>query len=528
MRRLLIPTAIALTSALSAQTRPAGDPINLIREADIKADLFTLAGDEMRGREGGTLDEMAASVWLAERARAAGMLPAGDNGTYFQFFPLERYRVSASSPVTLGGKTLVMGRDVVPDAMVLATVDAPVAIVVMTPETMPVVNTNAPAGTAGPQPTPHAGKVLVVRYNASLAPATAAGAPQAGPGSQIVLRNWARNVQRTVGRGTAAIVVVVPDSEQAQWERVSAPFTRGTYTLDPDGAAVQRTPAPGAPLLYVRESALGPLDPSRHVPLADDARLTATIFTDSFTYPSVNVVAKVPGRDPALAGEYVLFSAHQDHDGERYPVNGDAIWNGADDNATTSVALLAIGRAMAASPGRRSALFIWHGAEERGLMGSRWYVKHPTVSLKSIVAVLNGDMMGRNDPKVAALLGAIPPHRNSPELVDMAHKANQSVSQFEVDSSWDQPEHREGWYYRSDHLPYARSGIPALFFTTLLHPDYHTPFDNPDRIDIAKLTRMTRWMYATGRAVAERDAPPALDPTFKLERCRDFTGNYCG
>lgn len=89
------------------------------------------------------------------------------------------------------------------------------------------------------------------------------------------------------------------------------------------------------------------------------------------------------------------------------------------------------------------------------------------------------------------------------------------------------PGHREGWYYRSDHLPYARAGIPALFFTTLLHPDYHTPFDNPDRIDTAKLTKMTRWMYRPG-AVVEADKAPAVDPAFKLERCRDFTGNYCG
>ena len=71
-------------------------------------------------------------------------------------------------------------------------------------------------------------------------------------------------------------------------------------------------------------------------------------------------------------------------------------------------------------------------------------------------------------------------------------------------------------------------GVPALFFTTLLHPDYHTPFDNPDRIDLGKLTKMTRWMYATGRAVANADGRPAVDPAFKLERCRDFTGDYCG
>ena len=315
-------------------------------------------------------------------------------------------------------------------------------------------------------------------------------------------------------------MIVVPDDAKEQWERVAFPFSRGTYALDPDGTAAQRVPARGTPLLYIRESALP-------APLPADARMLATISTDSFTYPSVNVVAKVTGRDPKPKEEYVLFSAHQDHDGVRYPVNGDNIWNGADDNATTAVALLAIGRAMAAQPARRSSLFIWHGAEERGLMGSRWYVKHPTVALKSIVAVLNGDMIGRNDPGTAALLGALPPHRNSPEFLEMAQAANAAVSRFVIDSSWDDPNHAEGWYYRSDHLPYARAGIPALFFTTLLHADYHTPFDNPDRIDIAKLTKMTRWMYATGRLAADAEKAPAVDPAFKLERCRDFTGTYC-
>jgi hypothetical protein len=498
MKRLgcLLSVVIMVIGAGAGRARTQ-DPIDMIREADIREDLFTLAGDAMRGREGGTLDEMHASMWLAERARAAGLQPAGDNGTYFQFFPLERFRVSASSIVTLGGKTLRMGRDVVTDAPVLANVDAP--IVTAAADALTGVDLED--------------RVLVVRYE----PPAAATGPQGN-----ALRTWLRGLQKTVAAATpAAIVALVPDDATDQWNRVSFPFPRGTYALDPDGTAAPRTPTRGMPLLYVRESALGG-------PLAADARLTASIFTDSFTYPSVNVIAKVPGRDPKLRDEYVLFSAHQDHDGDRYPVQGDSIWNGADDNATTSVALLAIGRAFAASPGRRSALFIWHGAEERGLMGSRWYVKHPTVSLKTIVACLNGDMMGRNDPKTAALLGALPPHRNSPELVDIALAANQAVSGFEVDHSWDDPQHREGWYYRSDHLPYARAGVPALFFSTLLHSDYHTPFDNPDRIDVAKLTKMTRWMYATGRTVAETDKAPAVDPTFKLERCRDFTGNYCG
>ncbi|MEO7043290.1 MAG: M28 family peptidase, partial [Gemmatimonadaceae bacterium] len=247
-------------------------------------------------------------------------------------------------------------------------------------------------------------------------------------------------------------------------------------------------------------------------------RLTLNLRAETFVYPSVNVVAKVPGVDPSLRGEYVLFSGHDDHDGVRFPVAGDSIWNGADDNASVAVGMLAIGRAFVQQPARRSALFVWHGAEERGLLGSRWFVSHPTVPLSAIVAVLNGDMIGRNNPDSAALLGSQPPHRNSAALVQMALDANAHVTKFAIDSSWDRPSHPEGWYFRSDHLPYARAGIPALFFTTLLHADYHTPADEASRIDYVKLARMARWMYATGWDVANTLAKPALDQGFKLER----------
>ena len=139
--------------------------------------------------------------------------------------------------------------------------------------------------------------------------------------------------------------------------------------------------------------------------------------------------------------------------------------------------------------------------------------------LDSIVAVLNGDMIGRNNPDSAALArrGAA-----APQLVGAGG-----------DGARGQPAHRatsrstargmprripKGWYFRSDHLPYARAGVPAIFFTTLLHPDYHTPRDEPERIDIGKLTKMTRWMYVTGWLVANAPQRPALDPGFRLER----------
>jgi Zn-dependent M28 family amino/carboxypeptidase len=196
----------------------------------------------------------------------------------------------------------------------------------------------------------------------------------------------------------------------------------------------------------------------------------------------------------------------------------DSIWNGADDNASTSVAMLAIARAWKQHPGRRSALFVWHGAEEKGLLGSKYHAAHPVVPITSIAAVVNGDMIGRNHPDTASLLGSQPPHRNSAALVRMAIDANTRVSHFGIDSLWDRPAHPEGFYFRSDHTGYAARNVPSLFFTTVLHDIYHTPFDEPSRIEYAKLTRMAKWMYATGWAVSETRERPAIDPGYKFSR----------
>lgn len=285
-------------------------------------------------------------------------------------------------------------------------------------------------------------------------------------------------------------------------------MTRGLYGLE-DGPSSPIVSKP--PVLWFHASAL---DFFKRPGLI----LKIKIELESFDYPSVNVIGAIMGTDSMLSKEYVLFSGHHDHDGVRTPYGYDSIYNGADDNASASVALLAIAKAFKAQPAKRSALFIWHGAEERGLLGSKWYAHHPTVPINSIVAVLNGDMIGRNSPDTAALLGSTLPHMNSPELVQMAHEANAEGPKFIIDSSWDRPGHAEYFYFRSDHLPYARAGIPAIYFTAMLHNDYHTPMDEAAGINMKKLIRMTQWMYWTGWKAANNKKRPAADPNFKLER----------
>ena len=462
-----------------------------IREADIRRDIDVLAGDDMRGREAGTLDELRASAWIAERAREAGLEPAGDDGTYFQFWPIQRTRVSAHSSIEVDGGSLEPWRDAVIMQPVEASVDGVLVDIGATPaaevaaasiEGRPVLARLLP-----PDPMPDLG--------------TEIGA---------VLYTW-RGVSETtaglVSKGATAVVIVGDSVSERAFGWISHWQSRGSFELK--GAVAEETAA-NVPVILVRENT--------GATIRDGTRFRATISVDRFLYPSVNVVARVRGTGGGLADEHVLFSAHQDHDGVKYAVDGDSIWNGADDNASASVALLAIGRAFVAAPVRRSALFVWHGAEEKGLLGSRWHAANPVVPRENIVAVLNADMIGRNHPDTAALLGVQPPHRNSPDLVAMALEANLLTAEFVVDSLWDRPDHPEGFYFRSDHLPYARAGIPALFFTSVLHPDYHTERDDPAAIDVSKLARIARWMYATGRAAAEVAVAPGVDPEFELER----------
>ena len=476
----------------TASPAPAGLPgLAFLREAEIRADLDALASDAMRGREAGTIDELRASVWVAERARAAGLEPAGEDGTWYQFFPLQRQQQSVTSRIAVNGEALQLWRDVAVVGLSSTDVDAPVAWVASSDE----------AALASAEVT---GRVAAVLLDARDAPPA---------GDALAARRFMNTAVQRIGRtlrdrGAAAVVVVTDAATDRLFELAATTSMRGRYALDT--GEPQAIPAT-TPTLLVRHA-------WRDRFAAPGARFTARLTVDSFVYPSVNVMGRVRGTDPTLRDEYVLISAHQDHDGVRASIEGDSIWNGADDNATVAVAALAIARAFAAQPGRRSALFVWHGAEEKGLFGSRWHAERPVVPRESIVAVLNADMIGRNHPDSAALLGVIPPHRNSTALAQMALEANARFAGFALDSTWDRPEHREGWYFRSDHLPYARLNVPALFFTSLLHADYHTPRDGPERIDVAKLTRIAKWMYATGWAVANAAERPRIDPGFRLER----------
>ena len=500
---LLLVSLALLSAPLAAQSsvRPPA-AINAIREADLKRDLYALASDSMRGREAGTIDEMRASVWVADQMAKIGLRPLGDFGSWFQWWSIRRTRISStSSSVKLNGHPLPLWIEVTPTTNTAADVAGPTFFVNDLRDTTIAVRGKIVATMlTPPDPATIRTTTNTPDYNytrAALVPLAAA----------------------LTRRGAAAVILVADSVAERAFDGVAKVQGRGAYDVVGGVPRFVRTPTPGAapivqpgtpvPILLVHAGALTALR-------ADGSTVDIRLRSESFEYPSANVIGVIRGTDPILRDEYVLFSSHQDHDGVRYTVNGDSIWNGADDNGTTSVALLAIARAWKQHPSRRSALFIFHGAEERGLLGSRYHVAHPVVPLASIVAVLNGDMLGRNSPDSAALLGSQPPHRNSATLVRMAIDANRLTSGFAIDSLWDRPSHPEGWYFRSDHVPYAERSVPALFFSSNLHHDYHTPRDEPRTIDYVKLTRIAKWMYMTGWIAANAKERPAADSGFVL------------
>lgn len=493
MKLTLISVTLFLLSGLSlAQVKPKSTVkgIEHIRLEDLKRELYAMADPHFNGRSAGTLDEIKASVWFAEQMRAAGLTPAGEDGTFFQFFSLVRNKVSKTSSVSIGKHSLQLWKDVLVAQLAPAEINAPI-IYLGEANKIDFAKINVKGKVVAVQATPDG-----INLNVSLPEWRYSRQQQAKYGTELL------------AKGAVAIVFIDDEYAEHSWLYARENFIRGTYDIEGGPNAVIGAKPP---VLWLHKEAAEWIK-------AEGLTASISIQIETFTYPSVNIIGKTEGNDPVLSKEYVLLSGHPDAHGIRNVIGNDSICHGADDNASVNVAMLAVARALKKSPGKRSSLLVIHGVEERGLLGSRWFTSHPTVPLTSIAAVLNGDMIGRNHPDSAALLGAQVPHRSSSELVAFALDANKQGPRFKLDTLWDKTTHKEGWYFRSDHLPYARLGIPSLMYTTLLHPDYHTPQDNAANIDYEKLLKMTQWIYRTARKVVDTEKRPALEPNFKLER----------
>lgn len=234
-----------------------------------------------------------------------------------------------------------------------------------------------------------------------------------------------------------------------------------------------------------------------------------------------NIIGYLEGSDPELKNEVILYSAHFDHVGSR---NGEQIFNGADDNASGTTALLELAEAftMLKEKPKRSILFLWVSGEEIGLFGSRFYSNHPVIPLENVLVDINLDMVARvktdadtgrsvfmSDRETVFVIGG----HQSTELRDINNGVFEKMG-LTPDYSLGDLDHPDRLYYRSDHFSFASNDVPALFFTTGLHSDYHTIRDTYDRIDFEKFLAVTKLVFMVGYEVANRPERIVVDNPF--------------
>lgn len=242
------------------------------------------------------------------------------------------------------------------------------------------------------------------------------------------------------------------------------------------------------------------------------ARLTLTLEeTEAVTQ---NVVGILEGTDPKLKNEYVALSAHYDH--LKTGVHGE-IYPGADDDGSGTAAVLNIARAFSLERPARSVLIIFHTGEELGLLGSEYNADvAPVVPLAQVVVDLNIDMIGRSKPtgdtdphdvelSDANTIYVIGADRISKELHSISEQTNTDFEKLRLDYKYNDPNHPDLYYFRSDHWNYAKHDIPIIFYFDGVHVDYHQPSDTVDKIDFEKMTRVARLVFETGWRIANLD-----------------------
>lgn len=537
---LLVLNSSALNYSVNAQRRqpraqrttaslPTQRGADKITASQLRDYLTFISSDSLEGRDTPSRGLDIAAQFLALNLSRWGFKPAGDAGSYFQKIALTSDVVDKEqTKVSLNGQPLTLGEHYLPfsgtlDAnapMVFAGngwfvksknidgyrgIDArgKIAIIFGPPAGLPRGITRQDLqGTRG------------VDYMNSFEYAEKQGVAALViiPDFQFIA-NWERNRIRMLDRGILAVEKFQTPQQRAVAGLIASPQLANTLF---QGERANAT--------ALFESAYGEqtVEPFE---LRPEKKLAITVRRQSSAATSTqNVVAVFEGSDPVLKNEYVALGAHYDHVGVGIPVNGDGIYNGADDDGSGTTALLAIAEALAHTTLRpkRSVLFVWHAGEEKGLWGSRYFTENPTVALDKIVTQINLDMIGRSkqegdtNPRNTTLSGpngiyVIGSKMMSTELGAITEAVNRGYLNLTYDYRFDDPADPNRYFFRSDHINYARKGIPIVFFFDGEHVDYHRPSDSVEKIDFQKMEKITRTIHMTMWEIADRATRPVVD-----------------
>lgn len=535
------PSAILLTLVIFVsvgagqviRVTPAERQIAAAITADqLKSYLYFVASDAMKGRDTPSAGLDVTAEFLKMNLSRWGFKPAGDEGSYFQKMELTVESIDAVNNILqVDGKTFGLNADFFRFAgngsanalMVFAGhgwmiksknidayrgVDVKDKIVVLSGEGFPTNNlTRIPGG----------------------------GTQADLIGNKGV--DWADPITYAAANGAAGIILLASPELQSSWGRARQFFSRGTMYPTKLRDTASETSAK-LPIAIVSNTVANAIFAGTSMvrdsaaPFAIDKAVSMTIMARKETKWTQNVVALWEGRDPVLKSEMVAVGAHYDHVGENPNAPGDdKIWNGADDDGSGTVAVLAIAEALAKSKVRpkRSILLVWHAGEEKGLWGAEYFNKFPTVDIKKVIAQLNIDMIGRSqDPNniipcdrpnrrcnanltKANEIYVIGSEMMSSTLGAVTKATNNAFLKLDYNYKYDDPKDTERFFFRSDHFHYAQNGIPIVFWFDGVHEDYHQPSDHADKIDYAKMEKVSRTIFMTMWELTDLRERPKVD-----------------
>jgi Zn-dependent M28 family amino/carboxypeptidase len=539
MKRTLI-AAIAVTLAIHVVAQGHAPQNESIRQDDLRADLFFLAGDSLRGRLTDTEENRAAADFIRSRFERMGLKPVGPGNSYFQPYNLMVATLGDGNALDVGGagsdgptRRLRSGQEFYPHRISASGRAAGPVVFAGFGISAPQLQYNDFTGNLTGQ------VVLVLDHEPGERDPNSIfdGVVTSEPSTA-----W-RKVLAAQEKGAVAVLFVsdvhnhpgtasFEAAARAYWPETPPRIQNYTLAAWADRIRIpvaQISPALAASLVAGTGRTLEDLARASEttrgftpVPLPG-ARVELHTGVDRHIVPDRNVVALMEGSDPRLKDEWVIVSAHYDHNG----ADATQIFNGADDNGSGTVALIEIAEAyaLAAKDGRRprrSVLFAAWNSEERGLLGAWAYTEQPLAPLTAIAAVLNMDMIGRNEEipvgggarfsgfevqtaesnsNAVNMMG----FSKVPDITTAVEKANNGIA-LDLKKRYDN--NSSNLVRRSDQWPFLQRGVAAMGFMTGLHPDYHTQYDRPEKINYVKMEKIARLIHQASWDIANADTRP--------------------
>lgn len=556
--RFHIGGAVAMAAAVlgAASTTRADDRLKPALEA-IQADgllghIRTLASDEFEGRGPGTPGEEKTAAYLIDRLKAMGLKPGNPDGSYEQPVPLVGFRATevkgafhapnGDVALEFPGNFVAVSRRLAPEIGVENSDVVFVGYGVVAPE----------YGWDDFKGVDVRGKTLVMLVNDPAIPdpndPNALDPAMFKGKAMTYYGRWTYKYEIAAEKGAAAAILIHEEGPAGYpFSVVQGSWSRENFGIDeptPEGApprpavegwidvetAGKLMAACGKDLATLKKAALD----RAFQPVPLDARAGFSIKTELRKVQSRNIVARVEGSDPALKDELVVYTAHWDHLGRDAAAEGDGIYNGAVDNASGVATVLAIadGFTKLSPPPKRSALFLFVTAEEKGLLGSKYYAEHPLYPLDKTLANINIDSVNAWGPTTDIISIGMGQSNLDDLLVELAGARGRTVKP--------DAEPEKGAYYRSDHFEFAKKGVPALDpeggreyvgkapefgkqkQDEYTKNDYHKPSDEvkPDW-DLSGAVEDARLLLEVGVRVADGDRWPEWKPDSEFRARRE-------